>query len=146
HRVLRLSVLRRRPSQLEVDAVIELRDLSVRYDGNHAVRHISFAVADREWVVLIGPNGAGKTSVLRALAGLHTFAGDVTLGGRRVGSLTRRELARLIAFVPQSPFIPSELTVAEYVLLGRTPHIGYFASESRTDRRAAARALERLEL
>ena len=126
--------------------MIELRELCVRYDGNQAVRNISFAVADREWVVLIGPNGAGKTSVLRALAGLHAFAGDVTLGGRRVDSLTRRELARLIAFVPQSPFIPSELTVAEYVLLGRTPHIGYFASESRTDRRAAARALERLEL
>ena len=127
--------------------MIELRDLSVRYDGAQAVRDISFGVADGEWVVLIGPNGAGKTSVLRALAGLlHTYGGDVALGGRRVRELSRRELARLVAFVPQSPVIPAELTVAEYVLLGRTPHIGYFANESRGDRRAAARALERLEL
>ena len=126
--------------------MIALRDLSVRYDGKEAVRNVSFEVGDREWVVLIGPNGAGKTSVLRALAGLHAFGGDVTLGGRRVRDLDRRELARLVAFVPQSPVIPAELTVSEYVLLGRTPHIGYFASESRADRRAAARALERLEL
>jgi iron complex transport system ATP-binding protein len=126
--------------------MIELSDLSVGYDGAQAVRDVSFGVADGEWIVLIGPNGAGKTSVLRALAGLHAYGGDVTLGGKRVREMSRRELARLVAFVPQSPVIPAELTVAEYVLLGRTPHIGYFANESRGDRRAAGRALERLEL
>src|SRR5207247_6216369 len=48
--------------------------------------------------------------------------------------------------VPQKPEIPSELTVAEYVLLGRTPHIGYLAGEGRADRLAAERAIERLAL
>jgi iron complex transport system ATP-binding protein len=126
--------------------VIELRDLSVRFDGAEAVRDLSLDIAAEEWVMLIGPNGAGKTSVLRALCGLLSFAGDARLDGRDVRGLGRRELARLIAFVPQNPETPSELTVGEYVLLGRTPHLGYLATEGRRDRQAAARALERLDL
>jgi len=126
--------------------VIELRSLAVRFDGTQAVRGISLDVATDEWVMLIGPNGAGKTSVLRALCGLLPFDGDALLDGRDVRELGRRELARLIAFVPQNPVTPPELTVAEYALLGRTPHLGYLAAEGRRDRQAAARALERLDL
>jgi iron complex transport system ATP-binding protein len=126
--------------------MIELRDLTVRFGGHEAVRHASFAAEPGEWVVLIGPNGAGKTSVLRAMCGLLPFDGEILVDGRDVRSLSRRELARIVAFVPQAPETPHELTVAEYVLLGRTPHIGYFAAEGSADRRAAASALDRLEL
>ena len=126
--------------------MIELRSLTVRFDGTDAVRGISVDVATDEWVMLIGPNGAGKTSVLRALCGLLPFEGDALLDGRDVRELGRRELARLIAFVPQNPVTPPELTVAEYALLGRTPHLGYLATEGRRDRQSAARALERLDL
>ena len=126
--------------------MIELRDLTVRFGGHEAVRHASFAAEAGDWVVLIGPNGAGKTSVLRAMCGLLPFDGEILVDGRDVRSLSRRELARIVAFVPQAPETPHELTVAEYVLLGRTPHIGYFAAEGSADRRAAASALERLEL
>jgi iron complex transport system ATP-binding protein len=126
--------------------MIELRDLTVRFGGHEAVRHASFAAEAGDWVVLIGPNGAGKTSVLRAMCGLLPFEGEILVDGRDVRSLSRRELARIVAFVPQTPETPHELTVAEYVLLGRTPHIGYFAAEGTADRRAAASALDRLEL
>jgi ABC-type cobalamin/Fe3+-siderophores transport system ATPase subunit len=126
--------------------MIELHNLTVRFDGHVAVRSASFAAQSGEWIVLIGPNGAGKTSVLRAVCGLLPFEGEVLLDGHDVRRLGRRELARVVAFVPQSPATPPELTVAEYVLLGRTPHIGYFAVEGAADRRAAAGALERLEL
>jgi iron complex transport system ATP-binding protein len=70
----------------------------------------------------------------------------VGLDGRDAARLPRRELARLVAFVPQKPETPPELTVAEYVLLGRTPHISYFGGERRSDRQAAARALRRFDL
>ena len=126
--------------------MIELHDLSVSFDGVYAVRGVSTSVEKGEWVVLIGPNGAGKTSALRALCGLLPFEGRVLLDGRDTSTLGRRDVARLAAFVPQSPETPSELTVGEYVLLGRTPHIGYLATEGRADRIAAERALERLEL
>jgi iron complex transport system ATP-binding protein len=127
-------------------AAAELRDVSVSYDGAEAVRSVSATVAPGEWVALIGPNGAGKTTILRALCGLVRFTGAASVGGRDVRAAGQRELARLAALVPQNPYTPSELTVAEYVLLGRTPHLGYFASEGRADRIAAERALSRLEL
>jgi iron complex transport system ATP-binding protein len=126
--------------------VIELRSLTVRFAGTEAVRDVSLEVGAEEWLMLIGPNGAGKTSVLRALCGLLPFGGEALLDGQDVRELGRRELARLIAFVPQNPVTPPELTVAEYALLGRTPHLGYFATEGRRDRQAATRALERLDL
>ena len=126
--------------------MIELRDLAVRFGNTEAVRDLSLEVANDEWVMLIGPNGAGKTSVLRALCGLLPFDGDARVDGRDVRTFGRRELARLIAFVPQNPATPSELTVAEYVLLGRTPHLGYLGVDGRRDRRAVAHALERLDL
>ena len=126
--------------------MIETRDLWVRFGPVAAVRGLSLRVEAGEWTALIGPNGAGKTSALRALAGLVPYEGEVAVDGRDARALGRRALARLVAFVPQKPETPAELTVAEYVLLGRTPHISYFGGESRRDREAAARALRRLEL
>ncbi len=126
--------------------MIELRDVSVSFGAVDAVHKVSLTVESGEWIALIGPNGAGKTSVLRALCRLVAFRGDIELDGRSVLHMSRRELARVIAFVPQTPVIPLELTVAEYVLLGRTPYLAYLGDESRDDRAAAQRALERLEL
>jgi iron complex transport system ATP-binding protein len=129
-----------------VSAAVEAHALSVTLGRTAAVRGVSLAVERGEWLALVGPNGAGKTSLLRALAGLIPFAGAAVLEGRPVGAISRRELARLVALVPQIPQTPAELTVAEYVLLGRTPHIGYLATESRHDRLAAERAIARLGL
>ena len=126
--------------------MIELRDLAVRFGNTEAVRDLSLEVVNDEWVMLIGPNGAGKTSVLRALCGLLPFDGVARVDGRDVHTFGRRELARLMAFAPQNPATPSELTVAEYVLLGRTPHLGYLGVDGRRDRKAVANALERLDL
>jgi iron complex transport system ATP-binding protein len=126
--------------------VIELRDVTVRFGALDAVHDVSLTVGSGEWLALIGPNGAGKTSLLRAMCRLVAFHGDIELDGQSVRRLSRRELARVIAFVPQTPVTPHELTVAEYVLLGRTPYLAYLGDESRADRLAAQRALDRLEL
>ena len=126
--------------------MIETRDLWVRFGPVAAVRELTVTIGEGEWVSLIGPNGAGKTSALRAIAGLVAYEGAVELDGRDGRGLGRRERARLVAFVPQKPETPAELTVAEYVLLGRTPHIPYLGSEGRSDRAAAQRALRRLDL
>jgi len=125
---------------------VELRDVSVTLSRIDVVRALSATVERGEWVGLIGPNGAGKTTTLRALAGLVPYAGEVLLDGHIVRASSRREMARRIALVPQNPHVPPELSVAEYVLLGRTPHIGYLGSESRADRLAAERAIARLSL
>ncbi len=126
--------------------MIALRDVSVRLGAIDALRGVSVAVERGTWVSLIGPNGAGKTTAIRALCGLVPYRGEVLVDGVEARARGRRELARLCAFVPQIPETPPELTVAEYVLLGRTPHLGYFGVEGERDRLAAERALDRLEL
>jgi iron complex transport system ATP-binding protein len=126
--------------------VIETRDLWVRFGPVAAVRGLSLTTPSGGWTALIGPNGAGKTSALRALAGLVPFDGEIRIEEQDARRLGRRARARLVAFVPQKPETPPELTVAEYVLLGRTPHISYLGGEGKRDRDAAARALRRLDL
>ncbi len=126
--------------------MIDVQDLWVRFGPVAAVRGVSMQTEAGGWTALIGPNGAGKTSALRALAGLVPFEGEMRIADQDVRRLGRRALARLVAFVPQKPETPPALTVAEYVLLGRTPHISYFAGEGKRDREAAARALRRLDL
>jgi iron complex transport system ATP-binding protein len=125
---------------------IELRGVSVELGGCPVVDGVDASVAGGEWLALIGPNGAGKTTLLRAIAGLLPFAGEIELAGRPSESLSRSERSRLIAVVPQEPAVPAWMTVGEYVLLGRTPHLGPLAKEGVTDREAAAAALARLEL
>jgi iron complex transport system ATP-binding protein len=129
-----------------VSAAVEVSEMSVTLGRAQVVRELSTTVERGEWVALIGPNGAGKTTILRALAGLVSFTGQVRLEGEAVSTSSRREIARRVALVPQHPQTPPELTVAEYVLLGRTPHIGYLATETRSDRLAAERAIARLAL
>jgi len=125
---------------------IELTNVTVVLGGQPVVDGIEAAVARGEWVALIGPNGAGKTTLLRAIARLVPFAGSIALEGRDTNELHRAELSRLLAVVPQEPSTPPWMTVAEYVLLGRTPHLGTLAKEGKRDREAAARALARLDL
>jgi iron complex transport system ATP-binding protein len=126
--------------------VIELRSVSVAYREALVLDGVSLEVAAGSWAGLIGPNGAGKTTLLRAVAGLVAASGAIAVGGRDARGLRGRERARLVALVPQSPFVPPGLTVREYVLLGRTPHIGYVAVERRRDRDTADAAIARLEL
>jgi iron complex transport system ATP-binding protein len=113
--------------------MIELRGLSVQYNGHRVVDAVDLDVGLGEWVGLIGPNGAGKSSLLRAVAGTIKFSGEVRLGGRATSDLGRRDVARLVAVVPQNPLLPEAMHVIDYVLLGRTPHLGYLAAESEAD-------------
>ena len=126
--------------------MIELRGVTVELGSRPVVDGVDVSVADGEWLALIGPNGAGKTTLLRAIARLVPFAGEIALDGRLATDLPRAELARLVAVVPQEPSTPPWMTVAEYVLMGRTPHLGPLAKEGARDRDAAARALGRLDL
>jgi iron complex transport system ATP-binding protein len=126
--------------------MIAFRSLSVTLDGATILDRVSGSVDEGGWLTVIGPNGAGKSTLLRALAGLVPSRGSVLVDGVEASSLRPRALARRMALVPQVPVMPREMTVAQYVLLGRTPHLGYLARESRRDRERAAQAIERLDL
>ena len=120
--------------------MISWRDVSVSFDGPPVVGPLSLTVGDGEWLGLIGPNGAGKSTLLKAAVGVVRHSGAIDLGGRA----TRAGLD--IAWMPQRPHLPDEMTVTDYVLLGRTPHLGRFGSERPHDLDSVQRSLERLDL
>jgi cobalamin transport system ATP-binding protein len=125
---------------------LALDRVSVTLEDNRIVDAFSLAVEDGTWVGLIGPNGAGKTTIARTVAGLVPYEGSVRVWGEELGALSRRDIARRIAVVPQNPLIPPDMTVLEYVLLGRTPHMGYAASPGSADVVSSFAALDRLEI
>jgi iron complex transport system ATP-binding protein len=125
---------------------IAVADLAVTLDRAPVLRGVSCEVASGGWLALIGPNGAGKSTLIRAAAGLVPYQGRVLLGGADAAALSARDRARLVAYVPQEPVLPPDMTVAQYVLLGRTPYVGYLGAPGRRDRARADAALERLDV
>lgn len=121
-------------------------DLTVSYDGSDAVVGFNDLLHSGEWLCLIGPNGAGKSSVLRAAAGLVPYTGSVAINQTEIPAASARWRAQHIAYVPQAPVIPTDMSVYEYVLLGRNPYINYFSSETSHDRDVIDRVLNRLDL
>jgi iron complex transport system ATP-binding protein len=126
---------------------LEAKNAFVARGGREILRDVSIAVEPRELVVLIGPNGSGKSTMLRALAGLWAVErGSVELDGVSMGELSRNAIARRIAFVPQETRIDFAFTVAEILAMGRYPHRGRFSPETREDRAAVERAVERCDV
>ncbi|HWW86044.1 MAG TPA: ABC transporter ATP-binding protein [Vicinamibacterales bacterium] len=115
-----------------------------RIDRSHALvlDDVSFTVNRRQIVGILGPNGSGKTTLLRLLGGtLRAMTGRVTLDGRDVWSLSRRELARRMAVVPQETHSTFDFTVMDIVLMGRYPHLSAFELEGPADLAIARDAL-----
>jgi iron complex transport system ATP-binding protein len=84
--------------------------------------------------------------VLRAAAGLVPYTGSVAINQTEIPAASARWRAQHIAYVPQAPVIPTDMSVYEYVLLGRNPYINYFSSETSHDRGVIDRVLDRLDL
>ncbi|SUZ89239.1 uncharacterized protein METZ01_LOCUS42093, partial [marine metagenome] len=117
----------------------------VAFDGVEVLRGVDLWVPPGGWVTVVGPNGAGKSTLLRAVGGIVDATGSIDLGGRPAAGMTRREMARLVALVPQEPVIPRGMRVIDYVLLGRTAHLGFFEAEGAADLDVAVKALADLD-
>jgi iron complex transport system ATP-binding protein len=116
--------------------------VSVEVPGRTLVRDLDLAVPAGRLLVVLGRNGCGKSSTLHTLAGLRPPArGVVHLGGRRLEDWPRRDLACTLGLLPQLVEDPFPATALEAVLVGRHPHLDFWAWESADDRAAAQHAL-----
>jgi len=103
---------------------------------------VSVSAARRQIVGILGPNGSGKTTVLKLLAGiLAPSAGHVRLDGQDLRTLSRAEVARRLAVVPQHTSPAFDYTALEIVLMGRYPHLAPFEIEGPDDLRMAREAM-----
>ena len=126
---------------------LELDRVSAGYDANDRLHEVSLAIRPGEVVAFIGPNGAGKSTLLRVMAGLVApRAGCARLFGRDLATLERREVARQVAFVPQTAEVAAGFSVREVVAMGRAPHQGGWMARGPDDRAAVDEALARCEL
>jgi iron complex transport system ATP-binding protein len=125
---------------------MEANDIRFSYGDAPVLRGVSLAVSAGEVVVMLGPNGAGKSTLLRALLGQLAVDGEVRWDGRNVKSWSRRELARRVAYLPQSPAADGDQSVAEVLQMGRAPYWGAFGLESARDLRVVREVAHRLGL
>lgn len=116
--------------------------------GHRAVlRNVSAAVQAGEFIGIIGPNGAGKSTLVRAMLGLvQPGAGEVRINGKPVPSLTPREIAKALAYLPQGQTLHWPLTAERLVALGRLPHLAPLSRISAEDRAIIAEALQRADV
>ena len=121
---------------------IEARSVSAGYRDRRVLHEVSLDAPRGTWLGLIGPNGSGKSTLLGALSGqVRVDGGDVRIAGRSLTEHAPRELARVLALLPQSPPPPAGITVRELVTQGRYPHRGVLQFSDRADRGAVADAI-----
>lgn len=102
---------------------LSVRNLSFSYGGRKVLDDISFDIEGSRIVSILGPNGVGKTTLLRCLCNLHRpQEGSIYVGDTDVLTLSGRELAQHIGYVPQSSK-PVRTTVFDTALIGRKPYM-----------------------
>jgi iron complex transport system ATP-binding protein len=119
--------------------------LGFGYGAKAVGRDVDLELRPGEVLCLLGPNGSGKTTLFKTMLGLlPAQAGEVRLDGRPMDGLTRAEIARRVAYVPQAHAAHFPFRVVDMVMMGRTAHLGLFASPTQEDRRRAMTALAAL--
>ncbi|MEM7287186.1 MAG: ABC transporter ATP-binding protein [Actinomycetota bacterium] len=128
-------------------AAVEATGVEVRLGTHQALRGVDVSVPTGSWTSIIGPNGAGKTTLLRVIAGLQRQeAGHVRILDEDAAGIGVRGRAQRMALMPQTPNIPPRMRVIDYVLLGRTPHLGAGLKTGPRDLEVVERTLAAVDL
>jgi iron complex transport system ATP-binding protein len=125
--------------------VLTARGLGFGYGAKPVGRDVDIELRAGQVVCLLGPNGSGKTTLFKTILGLlPAQEGEVLVDGVAMGRLTRFQIARRLAYVPQAHAAHFPFRVVDMVVMGRTAHLGLFAAPSLDDRRRALGALATL--
>ena len=123
---------------------IDVQDLTVSYDGNEVLQHISFSIKSGQLIGIIGPNGAGKSTLIKGMLDLiHRDRGDVRIDGKKITKMSKQ-----IAYVPQRSNIDWDfpILVRDTVLLGTYPRLGLFKRPTKTDKKWADECLDKVNM
>lgn len=127
--------------------MIEVNGLSFSYGERPVLRDVSFRAEKGRLVAVLGPNGVGKSTLFRCVLGLLPgYTGEIKLSGNDVRALSRRELASLAAYIPQSAEPVFDYTVLDTVLMGTTARLGVFGSPGEAERESAERVMRALHI
>ena len=134
-----LSWLGRRKTQdqnshPQADTFMEAQDVDFAVDAVRILDGVSLTSGAGEFIGLVGPNGAGKTTLIKCISGLLAHSqGTVHLDGRDLARMSPRDIARVVAHLPQNTTVDFSFTSLEVVLMGRNPHLGPFQLEGARD-------------
>jgi iron complex transport system ATP-binding protein len=127
--------------------LLDASNVSFAYGDRAVLRDVSIQLATGQIVSLLGPNGSGKSTLLRVLLGtLRPAGGSIAWNARELRTWPRRDLAKLVAYLPQSPLADDEETVLDVLRKGRAPYWGAFGIESEQDLRVISQVAGQLGL
>ncbi len=128
--------------------LLTVQEAGFSYSGGSRIfQDISLSVEEGEVLCLLGANGVGKSTFLQCLDSIRPLSeGEILLNGRSLSSMSRRQISREIAFLPQFHRASFPFRVLDIVLMGRTPHINFLATPGKRDIDMARKILESLRI
>lgn len=128
--------------------IIKIENLSFSYGKKEIIKNINLEISENRFTGILGPNGSGKTTLLKNILGyLKNEKGKIYLNGKESFKFSQKERAKEISFVPQKSQITSGITVEEFVIMGRLPHLkNSFTGYSKKDRETAEKYIKELNL
>lgn len=111
-----------------------LKNITFKYNTREVIKNLFYNINPGSFLSIVGPNGSGKTTLLKLLDKiLLPDSGEIFLNNQSLALLKRKDLAKIVSYLPQSISMQFDLSAFEFVLLGRYPHIKMFEFDKRKD-------------
>ena len=124
---------------------IEVKNLRFSYSTQAVLKNVTFSVNDGELLSILGCNGAGKSTLLRCILGLLSeYEGTIELNDRNIRGMSPSEMAKQIAYIPQSHYQAFNFSVYNMVLMGTSSQVSAISSPGKNQKMRAEDAMERM--